>query len=125
MFAILTLYAFHFGSITLRPLVVLHVPTSIEGDACIFAPSFLPSKHIIQSQCSWTHIELMSFNLRKSNSPVLFEVIVQVRRIVVNAETAARTLLHVPAAEMELPDGGVVTDEEGSPVAKIWTGEMR
>ena len=54
-----------------------------------------------------------------SNSPVLFEVIVQVRRIVVNAETAARALLPVPAAEMELPDGGVVADEEGSPVAEV------
>ena len=60
-----------------------------------------------------------------SNSPVLFEVIVQVRRIVLNAETADRALLHVPVAEMELPDGGVVADEEGSPVAKIWPGAMR
>ena len=47
-------------------------------------------------------------------------MIVQVRLVVRNAEATARALLHVPAAEMELPDGGVVTDEESSPVAKVW-----
>ena len=62
----------------------------------------------------------MNLTLKIAHPPVLFEVIVQVRRVVLNAEAAARALLHVPAAEMERPDGGVVADKEGPPVAKVW-----
>ena len=47
-------------------------------------------------------------------------MIVQVRRVVLDAEPAARTLLHVPAAAaVEILDGGVVADEERPPVAKV------
>ena len=51
------------------------------------------------------------------NSPVLPEVIVQVRRVVLNAEPANGTLLHL-AAEERLEDG-VVADEESPPVTKV------
>ena len=59
-----------------------------------------------------------SLHIYLSNSPVLPEVIVQVLRVVLDAETAGRTLFP-PAAVIELPDGGVVADEERPPVAKV------